>query len=218
MAIHIPIDAIMGYSFIVSIAKANAFISASHTIIAKLLGDIFSFLLGYVLSQTGFPMIPDMCIHALLFCCMTGTLEWLQAAWTFMTRDELPAGLPGPEVTNVVIKGLLLVLYVINVLFWSYLVAILTAVSNHFVLLLCLGIGLSTLFLLSGMTLLWLGGIERRQEESVSALSLRLLLTILVRAVITAHKFYCGALQLGISFNAYLLEAWHPRPRPEQYR
>lgn len=215
----LPEEAIADLSATLGIALSYIFLAAYHHILSTVLGGLVSLFLRHVLLQTSLYLYPAFWIHASMFWFMTDTLEWIRAAWTLVTQDGPPEGVPGAEVANVVTKGLLLVLYVINAFMWMYAIPIIFAIWDHIIFVFCSGIGLAALLPLSAISFRWFGDRERVElykNDSLTSLGLRLLFTGVLRVGVGSYKVLSGAVQKWADITTYLSE--FSRRLPERYQ
>jgi hypothetical protein len=99
-------DAISDLSAILGIAFSYIVLSVLHTLQSRLFNFVIYRFVLYVFKFKLWSLVPI--IHAGIFLDMADTKEWLSATWTVMTRDAPPPGLPGPEIANVITRGVLL--------------------------------------------------------------------------------------------------------------
>lgn len=211
----LPLDTRNVISVMSSNALSYTYLAAYHTILSWVLATFFS----PASSETRLQIIYARSIHIGLFCRMRGTSEWVRSAWVLMTRDEPPEWSPSEEVVGVLGNGLLLVLYIIDSLFFTYAGVIISAIWTHLILLSCLGVGIVVLLPLSATLAARLGEKETAkmyEHESHFTRSVLFLVAIVSRVGISIYKVASNARQIPKNVNGYLLEV--SRPRPGTYR
>jgi Heterokaryon incompatibility protein (HET) len=203
---------------LLGMSLSYVFLAAYHTVLSEVLGALFAFILKHLLSLT--PIIinpavlnPSCYIHVALFARMPDTWEWVEAAWTLLTRDGPPKGLPGAEIADVITKGLLLISYMIDAIAIYYASIILSVIATYLTLILCLGISLALLFPVSVESYRWLSsrtGSKKYEGESTLRLGSRLLLTGVIRVITAVYQACSGSHQNWADGTTYIQEFFRP--------